>query len=138
MKSINFGMSRQLCSSMVLLGLLTSCAGMNEYRPYARHVSRTSGKAGIIAVKIDHRPEDMTLAQSMMQDSCGAKAAAIIEEGEVATGSVSDTVKEKREGNESVVGSLFGIPMTSGSPEKENSRVVTTQQKEWHINYKCS
>jgi len=138
MKSENFGMSKKLCSSLILLGLLTSCAGMNEYRPYARHVSRTTGHAGVIAVKLDHRQEDISLAQSMMQDSCGQRAATIIQEGEVAVGSVSDTVKERREGNESVVGSFFGLPVTSGSPEKENSRVVTTQQKEWHINYKCS
>lgn len=138
MKSVNFGMSRNLVSSLILLGLLTSCAGMNEYRPYARHVSKTTGKAGVIALKLEHRHEDITLAQSMMQDSCGARAAKITQEGEVAVGSVSDTVKERRDGHESVVGNLFGLPVTSSSPEQENSRIVTTQQKEWHINYKCS
>ena len=66
---------------------------MFKYQPYARNVKKKPGKSGIIALKTEQRQEDQDLAKSMMSQNCGSQTAKIIEEGEVAIGTVTQGVK---------------------------------------------
>lgn len=137
MKSKIFGKITAKILILSTLAFLTSCAGMFEYRPYARNVKKKPGKSGVVALNLAHRTEDRTLATTMMTENCGDKKIIVTDEGEVAIGSVTNSSKKSREASESQMGSLFGLPLTSSSPAEENVSSVTTQQKEWQINYLC-
>ena len=138
MKSQIFGKITKKAVFLSLLTMLTSCAGMFEYRPYARNVKKKPGKSGVIALELNHRAEDRTLATTMMHENCGAKKAVVTDEGEVVIGTVTNSTKKSTEGGETSMGSFFGLPVTSSSADTENSSSTTVQKKEWQINYLCS
>lgn len=133
MKSQIFGKM----TTIAVLATLASCAGMFEYRPYARNVKKKPGKSGVIALELNHRAEDRTLATTMMSDNCGNKKAIITDEGEVAIGTVTNSTKKSTEGGETQMGSFFGLPVTSTTADQESTSSTTTTQKEWQINYLC-
>ena len=130
----------------VIVGLaifgLVACQTM-PYKPYAREVKRKPGAGGQIALKLEHRDEDRVRAQELMQSNCSATAVKVLEEGEVAVGTTtSSNAKETRDAGTapSKVGSLFGIPLTSGGadPSKNTQATATTTEiKEWNISYEC-
>lgn len=138
MKSKIFGKITAQVSIISTLALLTSCAGMFEYRPHARNVKKQPGKAGVVALELNHRAEDRNLAMTMMTENCGRKKAVITDEGEVAVGTITNSTKKSSEGGETSYGSLFGLPLTSTSQDTESTSSTTIQQKEWRINYVCS
>lgn len=134
MKGRIFGKTYQLLA----LGLLfTSCAGMFEYRPYARNVKKKPGKSGIIALKLEHRDEDRTLADSLMKRNCGSKKIEITDEGEVVVGSVTKSNTEKRDSTERVSGKFFGMDVISGNPASQSTQSETVSKKEWQLKYIC-
>lgn len=113
------------------------------YQPYARDVKKKPAQNGVIALKAEHRDEDRTKATAMMSQNCGELPVKILEEGEVVIGQEqttnSNTSKNAGESS-SQVGSLFGIPVMSGGrdpSENTNSKVSTSQLKEWQISYEC-
>lgn len=130
-----------LLSGLVLLGL-TACQTM-PYQPYARAVKQKPSTGGVIALKLEHRPEDRQKAESMMKSVCGTNPVKVLEEGEVAVGqeTKSSGSQEHRSGSSSTtVGTLFGLPITSGGSnpsETTNTNTVTTSVKEWQISYEC-
>lgn len=138
MKSKIFGKITTQVSLLSTLAILTSCAGMFEYRPYARNVKKKPGKSGVIALEINHRAEDRTLATSMMNENCGNKKAVVTDEGEVVIGTVTNSTKKSTEGGETNYGNFFGLPVSSSSPDTESTSSTTTQKKEWQINYHCA
>jgi hypothetical protein len=104
---------------------LSGCQTM-PYQPYARNVKVEPQSGGVVALKLEHQDEDRAKAQSMMANNCGGQAVKVLEEANDA-GS-----------NGTRVGSLFGIPVTSGAKEaSKNTATVTTNKKEWQIRYKC-
>lgn len=137
MKSNKFGKKTNSLLLMTLVVLLNSCAGMNKYRPYARNVKKKPGRSGAIALKLEHREEDINLAKTFMKRNCGKKSSQIIDEGEVVVGTTTNSNSKSREGGSSRYGSLFGIPITSKSADTTNKVSTTTQEKEWQIKYKC-
>ncbi len=126
---------------MILLStlfLVTSCAGMNQYRPYARNVKKKPGRSGVVALKLEHRKEDRDLAINYMKENCGTKNSKITDEGEVVIGTTTSSNSKNREGGVSNFGSVFGIPLKTHSADETSSTSTTTQRKEWQITYKCS
>lgn len=128
---------------LILAGAMTACQSL-PYQPYARDVKKKPAQGGIIALKPDHRDEDQAKAKQMMAKNCASSAVKILEEGEVVIGqevkSESDTTKKNAMDGVSV-GSLFGIPVTSGGRDAQNSTAssaVTTAVKEWQISYECA
>lgn len=113
------------------------------YQPYARMVKKKPGEGGVIAVTVAHQTEDMPKANEMMAANCGEGKFKVTEEGEVVTGtttegSASETRDKGEKGHQ--VGSLFGLPITSGGREASNntkSSSTTTSIKEWQISYEC-
>lgn len=132
--------------NMILISALaiaiSACQSL-PYQPYARDVKKKPNTNGIIALKLDHREEDRAKAQTMMSSNCLNSNVKILEEGEVVIGqeSSTDSKTSKSAGtSSSQVGSLFGLPVMSGGQDPTdttNSRVSTTQVKEWQINYEC-
>ncbi len=122
--------------------VMAGCQTM-PYQPYAREVKRQPGGGGEIALKQEHRDEDRLKAQSMMNSNCGATGVKVLEEGEVVVGSTtnsnaSETHNSGRPGQQ--VGTLFGIPVTSGGQQASNNTATsatTTALKEWNIKYEC-
>lgn len=127
---------------IAMAAALTACQAM-PYQPYARDVKKKPGHSGVIALKPTHQTEDQDKAKNMMATNCGTAAVKVIEEGEVAIGqevkSNADTVKKAGyEGNQ--VGTLFGLPITSGGANPTDSTSgssTTTTLKEWQISYEC-
>ena len=117
---------------------MSSCAGMNKYRPYARNVKKKPGRSGVVALKLEHRKEDRDLALNFMNDNCGQKKSQITDEGEVVIGTTTNSNSKNREGGVTNFGSVFGIPLKSQSADTTSSTSTTIQQKEWQITYKCS
>ena len=126
----------KLAMFLITLFFVSSCGTM-KYRPYARNVKKMPNKAGIVALKLEHRDEDRQKADLMMAKNCGDKKVEVTEEGEVAVGTVTQSVKSGRAGTQKNVGTLFGIPITSGSAASENTSSTVVQKKEWQITYKC-
>ncbi|MGZ3781606.1 MAG: hypothetical protein ACXVCY_13220 [Pseudobdellovibrionaceae bacterium] len=130
-----------LLTSVLLLGL-TACQTM-PYQPYARAVKQKPSTGGIVALKLEHRPEDRQKAESMMKSVCGTNPVKIVEEGEVAIGqeTKSSGSQEHKSGSAPTnVGTLFGLPITSGGSnpsDTANTNTVTTSVKEWQISYEC-
>lgn len=142
MKSNNFGKNTKLAlkpmMTLAILSLVTSCAGMNQYRPYARNVKKKPGRSGVVALKLEHRKEDRDLAMTYMNDNCGKKVSTIMDEGEVVIGTTTSSNSKTREGGTTSFGSMFGIPLSSTSADQTSSTSTVTQRKEWQITYKCS
>jgi hypothetical protein len=94
---------------------------------------------GVVALKLEHQDEDRAKAQSMMANNCGGQAVKVLEEGETVIGTETSSKETNEAGsNGTQVGSLFGIPVTSGAKEaSKNTATVTTNKKEWQIRYKC-
>ncbi|MBC7466489.1 MAG: hypothetical protein H7256_10900 [Bdellovibrio sp.] len=121
---------------------LTACQTM-PYQPYARDVKKKPGQNGVIALRLDNRDEDKAKARQMMSSNCGAAAVKVLEEGEVVVGQetkgTADTTKSKAVPG-AQVGSLWGIPLTSGGRDAQDSTQsssVTTSVKEWQMSYEC-
>ena len=133
MKKLVFGKALTL---IVVTQAFVSCAGMFEYKPYARNVQMKPKKEGIIALRQEHRQEDKDLATSMMGQNCAPKAAEVQSEGEVVIGTTTESSTEKRAGNKQV-GKFLGMPVMSGDPDRENQSSTTLQKKEWQIAYLC-
>jgi hypothetical protein len=117
---------------------LSGCQTM-PYRPYARNVKVEPQAGGVVALKLEHQDEDRAKAQSMMANNCGGQAVKVLEEGETVIGTETSSKETNEAGsNGTQVGSLFGIPVTSGAKEaSKNTATVTTNKKEWQIRYKC-
>ncbi|MFZ3228843.1 MAG: hypothetical protein WA160_01465 [Pseudobdellovibrio sp.] len=125
----------------IVLGL-SACQTL-PYQPYARDVKKKPGQNGIVAMHLDNRDEDQAKAKQMMSNNCGSLAVKVLEEGEVVVGqevkSAADTTKSKAVSG-TQVGSLFGLPITSGGADAKDSTQsssVTTSVKEWQLSYEC-
>jgi hypothetical protein len=131
-----------LAASAVTLLVMVGCQTM-PYQPYAREIKKQPGNGGEIALRPEHRDEDRMKAQSMMASNCGASSVKVLEEGEVVVGSTtnsnaSQTHNAGRQGTN--VGTLFGIPVTSGGQQASNdtsTSATTMAVKEWNIKYEC-
>lgn len=125
------------------LATMLGCQAM-PYKPYAREVRRKPGVGGEISLKTEHRDEDRAKAQSMMDTNCGTMAPKISEEGEVVVGTTTNATASQTHNygsNGTQVGSLFGIPVTSGAQQPSNdtaTQATTTQVTEWVIKYDCA
>ena len=131
-------MGIRLLFSTLLIGYsLTGCANLFKYQPYARSVKKRPGKGGVIALLLNHRQEDQEKAKQLMIETCGKQSHEIIEEGEFVIGTITNSNAEQEAPNKRKVGSLFGIPVTSGHDGKVNTTSETIQKKEWHLKYRC-
>jgi hypothetical protein len=119
-----------------------SCQTM-PYQPYARDVKKVPNQSGVIHLKTEHRDEDRAKADMMMKKNCGDLPVKITEEGEVAIGqTTTGNATESRDNGAAgaQVGTLFGLPITTGAtdPSKSMSSTTTTMAvKEWQIAYEC-
>ena len=140
MKFMNLGL---VVSSACAILAIAGCQTM-PYQPYAREVKRQPGNGGEIALKQEHRDEDRLKAQSMMTTNCGSTAVKVLEEGEVVVGqttnsNAAETHQNGQQGQQ--VGTLFGMPITSGAQQASNNTATTattTALKEWNIKYECA
>jgi hypothetical protein len=115
---------------IALLAILASCA----YVPYARDVKRSSS-GGVIAMHVNYRQEDRSKAEQMMATVCNGKEVKVLEEGEVVTGTKTNTAASTSEGSNSVWNLGKGF---SNKPSVDTSaESTTTQLKEWQISYTC-
>lgn len=131
-------MKFQLILLLTLVGpLTTNCANMFKYQPYARSVKKQPNQGGVIALRLNHRQEDQQKAKQIMSHNCGSKKTKILEEGEVVIGTITNSQAEREAANKKQVGSLFGVPVTSGHDGQMNTTSETSQKKEWHIKYLC-
>jgi len=125
--------------ALAFLGIV-GCQTM-PYQPYARDVKKKPQAGGVIALHTEHRDEDRAKATQMMSSNCGSSEVKVLEEGEVVVGQSTNTNANQNSnyGNKQQVGTLFGLPVTSGSDASTNtnSTATTTQLKEWQINYEC-
>lgn len=114
------------------------------YQPYARSVKKKPGEGGVIAVTVAHQSEDMPKANELMTSNCGAGNYKVTEEGEVQVGTTTEgdsTQTHDTGAPGQQVGTLWGIPVTSGGREASNntrSRTTTSAVKEWQITYECT
>lgn len=117
---------------------LAGCQTM-PYKPYARNVKMEPESGGIVALKLEHQDEDRQKAQSMMAQNCAGQAVKVLEEGEQVIGTETSSKETNEAGSQGTqVGSLFGIPVTSGAKEaSKNTATTTVNKKEWQIRYKC-
>ena len=137
-----FSKHGRIAATALSILVMAGCQTM-PYQPYAREVKRQQGNGGEIALKQEHRDEDRLKAQSMMNSNCGATGVKVLEEGEVVVGSTtnsnaSETHNQGHSGQQ--VGTLFGIPVTSGAQQASNNTATsatTTALKEWNIKYEC-
>jgi hypothetical protein len=113
------------------------------YQPYARDVKKKPQQGGVIALKTEHREEDKSKANQMMQMNCGANKVKVLEEGEVVIGqetsAKSDTTNHEAK-KPTEMGSFLGMKMLSGGNEAgstQNATTSTTNIKEWQIQYEC-
>lgn len=125
--------------TLTFLGIV-GCQTM-PYQPYARDVKKKPQTGGTIALHSEHRDEDRAKATQMMSSTCGSNEVKVVEEGEVVVGQTTNTNANQNSnyGNKQQVGTLFGMPVTSGSDASTNtnSTATTTQLKEWQITYEC-
>ena len=125
--------------ALAFLGIV-GCQTM-PYQPYARDVKKKPQSGGTIALHAEHRDEDRAKATQMMSSTCGSNEVKVVEEGEVVVGQTTNTNANQNSnyGNKQQVGTLFGMPVTSGSDASTNvnSTATTTQLKEWQITYEC-
>lgn len=135
-------MTKYLFVASILLSLV-GCQTM-PYQPYARDVKKTPQQGGVIALKTEHRDEDRAKAEMMMKKNCGDLSVKIKEEGEVVVGqTTSGSSKETKDNGAAGIklGSLFGMPVTSGSEDPSKNTATsssTTNINEWQISYECA
>lgn len=129
-----------LLSIAIVTSFLTACQTI-PYAGKARNVKVKPKVEGVIALPLDPRPEDRNLAETNMTRNCNPGSFEILEEGEVVIGEKKNTSGNSthRKSTKQNVGSLFGIPVTTGQEAGTNnsSEEVTSQVKEWQISYKC-
>ena len=129
-------------SLFIAVSLLAGCQTL-PYQPYAREVKRVPTRGGEIALKAEHRDEDRLKAESLMSSNCGGGKIKVLEEGEVVVGQTTNsnaTQTQNRASGGTQVGTLFGIPVTSGARGASNdtaTSATTTSVKEWNIKYEC-
>ena len=134
----------QFLSIMTLGGILTILAGCQTlpYQGQARDVKRRPNDGGIIAMKVDFRPEDRAVAEQKMRANCSSSDVRIESEEEVVVGQKTEATSRdtNRESNQHQVGTLFGMPLVSGDAGGKDTSVssTTVQVKEWQIVYKCA
>ena len=123
--------------------VLIGCQAV-PYKPYAREVKRKPSTGGEISLKVEHRDEDRTKAQQLMDTNCSPSTAKVDEEGEVDVGTTtsSNASKSRQEGQAGApIATLWGMPITSGDkkPSEDTQTVATTTVlKEWLIKYSCA
>ena len=130
----------QLLALGAVTALFASCQTV-PYQGQAREVKRKPMEGGVIALTVDHRPEDRMKAYEKMKSNCGDTTVKVLEEGEVAVGqtTTSNSSETNRSNSQKKVGSLFGIPLTTGQAAGTDTSTssTTTQIKEWQISYEC-
>lgn len=139
---VKFVMSNKVLLGSAILFAFVGCQTV-PYQPYARLVKKRPGDGGVIAVTMAHQAEDMPKANEMMAQNCGEGNYKVTEEGEVVVGSTtegtaSQTHDAGRPGQQ--VGTLFGMPVTSGGRDASNNtrtQTTTSAVKEWQITYEC-
>lgn len=127
-------------SFVVLAVFFASCA-TQPYRPYAREVKKLPGKAGVIALKSEHVPEDRTYADTLMVKNCGDSTVNVKEEGEVQVGETTTTNSKTQDRHEANGFNLSGFKVLTGgsTPTKDTAKTSTVVAlKEWQINYECT
>ena len=122
------------------IAILTGCQTV-PYQGKARNVTLKPHKQGVISIPVEYRDEDRQKATQVMAKNCQPYQPEITEEGEVATGTRTNASSKQRDvaNSKTKLGSLFGIPLTSGEAGGQNTATssTTTQIKEWHISYRC-
>ncbi len=120
--------------------VVTSCQ-TTPYQGQARDTKKKPQESGVISLKENFRDEDRQKADEKMKSNCNPLTARIVEEGEIVIGQKVDTgsSETKRDDSRTDVGSLFGIPLTSGKAggKDVNSSSTTTALREWQISYVC-
>lgn len=133
----------KILTFVIAMGALSLLAGCQTipYQGQARHVTVKPQKEGVVSIPVQARDEDRAKAEAVMSKNCQPLQAQVLEEGEVAVGTKTDSTARDttRASNERKVGSLFGIPLVTGDAGgKDTSGSATvTSLKEWHISYKC-
>lgn len=131
---------KQMILGLGLLALLAGCQTV-PYQGQARNVNLKPQKEGVISIAVNHRDEDRRKAEEMMTKNCQPFEAQVLEEGEVAVGTKTDSSGRDtdRASTERQVGTLFGMPITTGEAAGKNTSTSsqTVSIKEWHISYKC-
>lgn len=131
---------KQLFTLLAGVSLLTACQTV-PYEGRAREVKRKPQQEGIIALDTNHRSEDRTKADEKMKSNCAPYAVNVLEEGEVVTGQTTtgNSSETNQASSQRKVGTLFGLPLTSGSPASKDTATTstTTSLKEWQISYAC-
>jgi hypothetical protein len=125
-----------LLATIVGAILLTGCADLFKYKPYAREVKRKSSEGGVIALKADYRDEDRALADTLMKRTCGAETIRVTEEGEVAVGTATSGGSSSRKGEKSQT-RFAGLNFDTSTDDTTQSTSQTTELREWRINYEC-
>jgi hypothetical protein len=130
----------QLSALAAATALFVSCQTV-PYQGQAREVKRKPNEGGIIALTVDHRPEDRMKADEKMKSNCADTTVKITEEGEVSVGqkTTSNSSDSYRPSSQKKVGTLFGMPLVSGQAAgTDTSASATTMDiKEWQISYEC-
>lgn len=120
---------------LVAITYMVGCAMV----PFAREVKKKPTEGGVIALRLQHSPEDRAKADALMRSNCGSAEAQVMEEGEVVVGQKTNTVANSsfQAGSE---GTQHGVFTFGGSDPgvATNSSQETSQVKEWQITYKCS
>lgn len=129
-----------LLPSLGLMLSLTACQTV-PYEGQAREVKRKPQTEGVIALTPNFRNEDRNKADEKMKSNCAPFLPVVLEEGEVVTGqaTTSNASETNQASTQKKVGSLFGIPLASGSPASKDTTTTstTTALKEWQISYSC-
>ncbi len=111
------------------------------YEGQAREVKRKPQQEGVIALPSAPRTEDRAKADVAMKSNCSPFPVKINEEGEVVVGQEvkSSASENDRKASKASIGSLFGIPLTTGTEAGKDvqSSSTTTSLKEWQISYTC-
>jgi hypothetical protein len=133
-------MKQLLLIALAAASVVTGCQTV-PYQGEARDVKRRPQEGGVVAIARKFRPEDRTRADESMRTNCSPLTFKIVEEGEVVTGQevTANTRETNRANSEQQVGSLWGIPITSGDKGGKDAQTssVTKDLKEWQISYAC-
>lgn len=126
---------------LILLTFFLGACQTMPYQPQARDVKRKPRMGGVIALPQKFRPEDRAKADELMKSNCQDMKLAVLEEGEVQTGVQTTTNAQKtdRASTERQVGTLFGVPLTTGEAAGVDSRTSSSAVNtyEWQIQYEC-
>jgi len=131
---------KKVTLSILATAVVTSCQTV-PYQGQARDVKLKPNDSGLIALPLNPRPEDRSVAERKMIQNCGAGKYKILEEGEIVVGQKtnSSTREDNRDRDKQQVGSFLGLPVYSGDAGGKNiSNSSTTENvKEWQIAYNC-